>query len=102
MKPAGVSVEPPVGPPPVMAPTVCATPPPVQAIPRQVGPSSLSGSVNVSGATAKVNLVTIVEEVISVLASDPNGTAGVTVEITAEYPKGAADHIKRAVSRNAG
>jgi len=37
----------------------------------------------------------------SILVSDPNATVNVTVEIGAEFPNGAPDHIKRAVSENA-
>jgi uncharacterized protein len=55
----------------------------------------------VPAATAKMRLVQIVEEVVAVLASDPNASLKVTVEISAEYPDGASDTIKRAVSENA-
>jgi hypothetical protein len=36
-----------------------------------------------------------------VLNSDPNATLKVTLEIAADFPQGAPDHIKRAVSENA-
>jgi hypothetical protein len=49
-----------------------------------------------------MRLVQIAEEIIAVLASDPNATVKVSVEISAEYPHGASDQIKRAVSENAG
>jgi DNA-directed RNA polymerase specialized sigma subunit len=43
----------------------------------------------------------IAEEIIAVLNSDPNATLKVTLEIAADFPQGAPDHIKRAVSENA-
>lgn len=59
------------------------------------------GSVDVSAAAAKVNLVTIVEEVISLLASDPNAAVRVTLEIAVDLPSGASDAIRWAVGENA-
>src|SRR5271166_244115 len=59
------------------------------------------GSADVTPATAKVRLVEIAEEIIAVLSSDPNATVKVTVEIAADFPDGASDQIKRAVSENA-
>jgi hypothetical protein len=59
------------------------------------------GSADVTPATAKVRLITIAEEIIAVLSSDPNATVKVTVEIAADFPDGASDQIKRAVSENA-
>ncbi len=59
------------------------------------------GAVEVNAATSKMKLVTVAEEVISLLASDPNASVKVTVEITAEFPKGAPDYIERGVSENA-
>ena len=60
------------------------------------------GSAEVNASTAKMRLVQIAEEIIAVLASDPHATVKVSVEISAEYPHGASDQIKRAVSENAG
>jgi hypothetical protein len=48
-----------------------------------------------------VQLREIAEEIISVLASDPNASLDVTLEINAEFPAGVSDPIKRAVSENA-
>ena len=59
------------------------------------------GSVDVPPATAKVRLVQIAEEVIKVLGDDPNATVKVTVEISSDFPEGASNQIKRAVSENA-
>jgi hypothetical protein len=59
------------------------------------------GSVEVSASTAKMRLVQIAEEIISVLAGDPHATVSVSVEVTAEFPDGVADYTRRAVSENA-
>lgn len=59
------------------------------------------GSVSVSTTTAKMKLVTIAEEVIAILAADPNASVKITVEISADFPAGASDATKRAVSENA-
>jgi hypothetical protein len=59
------------------------------------------GSADVTPATAKMRLVTIADDIIAVLSSDPNATVKVTVEIDAEFPDGASDQMKRAVSGNA-
>jgi hypothetical protein len=80
------------------------TPPPFGA-PAPVGAPkahSFIGSAEVNAATAKMRLVQIAEEIISVLASDPQATVTVSVEINADFPGGVSDQIKRAVSENAG
>ncbi len=43
----------------------------------------------------------IADEVIALLASDPNATISITLEIDAEFANGASDTIKRGVSENA-
>ncbi|MFS8065837.1 MAG: ATP-binding protein [Byssovorax sp.] len=60
------------------------------------------GSVDVRATTAKMQLVAIAEEIIAVLAADPNANVKITVEISADFPAGASDGTKRAVSENAG
>lgn len=62
---------------------------------------SFHSSVDVNPATAKVRMVNLADEIISVLASDPQATLRITVEINAEFPTGVSDQIKRAVSENA-
>jgi hypothetical protein len=57
--------------------------------------------VEVNPATAKMRLVQLAEEIINNLASDPQAELKITVEINADFPNGAADQIKRAVSENA-
>jgi hypothetical protein len=59
------------------------------------------GTAEVNAATAKVRLVQIAEEIIGLLASDPQATVNVRVEINAAFPDGVSDQIKRAVSENA-
>ena len=59
------------------------------------------GSVEVNPATAKMRLVQLADEIISSLASDPQAAIKITVEINADFPNGAPDQIKRAVSENA-
>jgi hypothetical protein len=62
---------------------------------------SFHGTAEVAPATAKMRLVQIGDEIVSVLGSDPNAGVKVVVEISAEFPDGAKDTIKRAVSENA-
>jgi len=59
------------------------------------------GTAEVHAATAKMRLLQITEEIISVLAGDAHATVKVSVEITADFPEGVSDHIKRAISENA-
>jgi len=59
------------------------------------------GTAEVNAATAKMRLVQIAEEIVSVLASDSQATVKVRVEITADFPEGVSDQIKRAISENA-
>jgi uncharacterized protein len=66
-----------------------------------VKPKTFHGSVQINPSTAKMRLVQVAEEIISVLAGDPNASLNITVEINAEFPSGASDQIKRAVSENA-
>ena len=59
------------------------------------------GSIQISPATARVRLVSVADEIISLLARDPNAVLNITVEISAEFPQGASDQTKRAVTENA-
>ena len=59
------------------------------------------GSVDINASTAKTRLVDLAEEVISILTKDPQSTVKIVVEITAEFPSGVSDQVKRAVSENA-
>ena len=62
---------------------------------------SFRGAVEVNPTLAKSRLNTIAEEVIAHLAADPNATVRITLEIDADFPHGASDSTKRAVSENA-
>lgn len=48
-----------------------------------------------------MRLVEVADEIIAVLATDPNAEVEVTVEIQVNFPNGASDQTKRAVSENA-
>jgi uncharacterized protein len=48
-----------------------------------------------------MRFVQLAEEIIGVLSSDPNAAVKITVEIAAEFPDGATDQVKRAVSEDA-
>lgn len=48
-----------------------------------------------------MRLVQVAEEIIAVLAADPNADVKVTVEIQATFPNGVSDQTKRAVTENA-
>jgi hypothetical protein len=48
-----------------------------------------------------MRLVEVAEEIIAVLAADPNAEVKVTVEIQVNFPAGASDQTKRAVTENA-
>lgn len=69
--------------------------------PQPAKARSFFGSVDVNATTAKMKLVTIAEEIIAVLAADPNANVQVTLEISAEFPSGASDQTRRTVSENA-
>jgi predicted AAA+ superfamily ATPase len=62
---------------------------------------SFHGSIQINPPSAKVRLVDVADEIISVLASDPNASLQITLEVNAEFPGGVSDQIRRAVSENA-
>lgn len=83
-----------------------ATPPPADTvIPGVVAGTPTAhkfvGVASVNAITAKMRLVQIAEEIISVLVSDPQAIVDVRVEINTTFPDGVPDHIKRAISENA-
>jgi hypothetical protein len=63
--------------------------------------TAFRGAIDVTVATAKVKLVQVAEEIVSLLASDPNATIRVVLEIDAEFPAGVSETIRRGVSENA-
>ena len=83
---------------PTPTPPECVTPTPTPTPPRS---RSYHGTADVPAHAAKMGLVQLVDEVISLLCSDPHAAVKVTLEISAEFPDGAPDQIKRAVSENA-
>lgn len=64
-------------------------------------PKTFHGSIQIKPSAAKMHLVQVAEEIISLLASDPNASLNITLEINADFPSGASDQIKRAVTENA-
>jgi hypothetical protein len=48
-----------------------------------------------------MRMVQVAEEIIAVLAADPNAEVKVAVEIQVNFPSGASDQTKRAVTENA-
>ena len=74
------------------------TPPTPGGVPKA---HAFIGTAEVNASTAKMRLVQIAEEIISLLASDSHATVKVSVEITADFPEGVSDQIKRAISENA-
>lgn len=77
------------------------SPGPATTAPAAAKPKVFYGSADIPPATAKMRLVQIAEEIVSVLTSDPNATVRLVVEISANFPDGASDGVKRAVSENA-
>jgi hypothetical protein len=64
-------------------------------------PRTFHATAEIPAATAKVRLVEIAEEIVSVLSSDPNASVRLVVEVSADFPDGASESMKRAVSENA-
>jgi hypothetical protein len=84
--------------PPTPTPPQPVTPTPIAPPPR---PRSYHGTADVPAAAAKMRLVQLAEEVVSLLCSDPHASVKVTVELSADFPEGASDQTKRAVTENA-
>jgi len=87
---------PPVGPDPP-GPPVGPDPPG----PRAPKPHVFHGNIAINASTAKMRMVQVAEEIIAVLAADPIAEVKVAVEIQANFPSGASDQTKRAVTENA-
>ncbi|MBE2203055.1 MAG: ATP-binding protein [Chthoniobacterales bacterium] len=100
--PSGGTIPSPTAPPVQETPPTTGTSTPVPpATPTTAKAKAFYGSADITPATAKVRLVQIAEEIISVLGNDPNANVKVTLEISADFPEGASDQTKRAVSENA-
>lgn len=59
------------------------------------------GSIEITPSGAKMQMVNVADEIITLLASDPNAVLKVSIEINADFPEGASDQIKRSTSENA-
>jgi len=86
-----------VTPPPAAMPAVSA----ISGKLKAGGAKSFHATVEVPTATSKVRLVQLADEIVGVLCSDPNATVKLVVEISADFPDGVSDSIKRAISENA-
>jgi predicted AAA+ superfamily ATPase len=91
----------PMPPSPGMPPLSPGGPTPPLPFPKLPTARSFHGTAEVAPATAKMRLVQIAEEIVSLLGTDPNATVKIVVEISADFPDGASDTMKRAVSENA-
>lgn len=63
-------------------------------------PVEFFGNIDIPAATAKKRLVEIADEVIALLAKDPKATVRINLSIDAEFPEGADEQLRRAVSEN--
>jgi len=75
--------------------------PTIPSLPGAPKAKLFHGNVTINPAAAKICLVQVAEEIIAVLAADPNAEIKISVEIQASFPSGAQDQAKRAVSENA-
>ncbi|MFM7131009.1 MAG: hypothetical protein ACKO0V_16800, partial [bacterium] len=62
---------------------------------------SYFGAANLNAATAKMQMISIADEVIAHLVKDPHARVSIRVEISAEFPEGAKEEARRVVSANA-
>ena len=102
---ANPPVTPPPGPDPP-GPPVGPDPPGPPVGPDPPGPTLsklhvFHGNVAINASTAKMRMVQVAEEIIAVLAADPSAEVKVAVEIQANFPSGASEQTKRAVTENA-
>ena len=58
-------------------------------------------SAIIPALAAKQAFTTLADEIIALLAGDPNAEVTLTLEISARFPQGVGEQIKRAVSENA-
>ncbi|MCL2823385.1 MAG: DUF499 domain-containing protein [Polyangiaceae bacterium] len=59
------------------------------------------GSADIHPGTAKMELISVADEIIAPMVLDPNAKVKVTVEISAEFPRPVADNLRRTVYENA-
>ena len=95
-------VTPPSPPPPGPIPPGPTPPGPVPPVPTPTPrPHGFHGNVAINASTAKMRLVQVADEIVAVLAADPNAEVKISVEIQVNFPNGASDQTKRAVTENA-
>jgi len=73
----------------------------VGVVPPSRKMTSFQGTIEVPAASAKMKFIKLADEIVDLLASDPNALVRVTVELAADFPKGVSEDIKRGVSENA-
>jgi len=99
------AAHPPVTPPGPTPPGPISTPIPVPSGSSPPSPTlkphAFHGNIAINASTAKMRMVQVAEEIIAVLAADPNAEIDVALEIQVNFPTGASDQIKRAISENA-
>lgn len=74
-----------------------STPP---TAPAPAKSKSFHANISIKPSMAKMKLVQVAEEIIALLAVDPNAEVKVSLEIQATFPNGVPDQTKRAVSEN--
>lgn len=62
---------------------------------------SFHGTISINTASAKLRMTLVAEEIIAVLAKNPDADVKVTVEIQADFPSDVSDQTKSAVTQNA-
>lgn len=87
--------------PPSSGPVPPATAPPVPLPQDASKPQGFHGRVAINTSTAKLRMTLVAEEIIAVLAANPDAVVKVTVEIEANFPFGTSDQTKRAIAENA-
>jgi len=97
--PGGPGPIPPGPTPPGLVPPGTTPPGPTPPVPAKA--KSFHGNVTINPTMAKIRLVEVAEEIIATLAADPNAEIKISVEIQANFPNGAQEQTKRAVSENA-
>jgi hypothetical protein len=83
--PIGSGTTPPIGPPAAAGATV----------------RRFRGSAQIDGSTAQMMLRDIADEIFALLASDPDATVQVALDVSADLPASPEDHVKRGVPENA-
>jgi predicted AAA+ superfamily ATPase len=69
--------------------------------PPQPQYTAFHGAVDINPTTAKMKMAEVADEIISLLTSDPDAELRITLDISSNFPDGAPDNIRRAVSENA-